>query len=77
MARAIAHPMAYPMAHPKFCNFTNYKEKITIYLCRDQELEIRAIAAIFLSNSPQGVLGLIRGLGPAQDVILYPGDRDP
>ena len=27
MARAMAHPVAYPMAHPKFCNFTKYEEK--------------------------------------------------
>ena len=27
MARAMAHPVAYPMAHPNFFNFTSYKEK--------------------------------------------------
>ena len=47
MAWAMAHPMACPMAHLKFCNFTNYKEKITTYVCRDQALKIQVIAAIF------------------------------
>ena len=47
MAHPVAYPMAYPMAHPKFCNFTSYKEKIITYVCRDQALEIWAIAAIF------------------------------
>ena len=46
----VAYPMAYPTAHSKFCNFTNYNEKITTYVCRDQALEIRAMAAIFFSG---------------------------
>ena len=57
MARAMAHPAAYPMAHPKSCNFTSYKEDITTYVRRDQALEIWAIAAIFYQTRPQGVLG--------------------
>ena len=59
MTRAMAHPVAYPMpypvTHPKFCNFTNCKEKRTTYVNRDQALEIRAIAAIvFYQTRTQG-----------------------
>ena len=52
--------MAYPMAHPKLCNFTSYKEKITTYVNKGQALEIRVIAAIFFYQiRPQGVPGLM------------------
>ena len=51
--------MAQAMAHPKFCNFTNYKEKITTYVNKGQALEIRVIAAIFYQIRPQGVPGLM------------------
>ena len=51
VAYPIAHPVAYPIAHPKFCHFTNYKEKISTYVNKGQALEIRVIAANFLSNS--------------------------
>ena len=61
MARGRAHSVVYPMAHPIFCNFTNYKEKITAYVCRDQALETRAIDAIpFLKLVPE---------------VSYPGPR--
>ena len=43
-------PIAYPVPHSKFCNFTNYKENITSYTHRDQ-------AAFFI----QGVLVVIGG----------------
>ena len=71
MARAMAHPVAYPMAHPKFCNFTNYKEKTTTYVKKGQALQIRALAAIFfLSNSSPRRPG-------QEDAVLDPGHRDP
>ena len=57
MPRVMAHSVVYPVAHPIFCNFTNYKEKITAYVCRDQALETRAIDVIPLFDTPpQGVL---------------------
>ena len=46
----MAHPEAYAMALPKFCNFTDCEEKITTYMYRDQALEIRVIVAILLTN---------------------------
>ena len=56
MALTMAHSVAYPMAHPKFCNFTNYKEKTTTYVKKGQALQIRALAAIFFYQiRPQGV----------------------
>ena len=52
-------PCGLPYGHPKFCHFTNYKEKITTYVNKDQALEIRVIAAIFYQIRPQGVPGLM------------------
>ena len=79
MTRAMAHPVAYPMpypvTHPKFCNFTNCKEKRTTYVNRDQALEIRAIAAIVFyqtrtqdSGSP---LKAVRSISGPKIVFLH------
>ena len=62
MARVMAHPVAYPMAHPKVCIFNNNEEKKL--RTRSGTSINRAIAAMFFSKLGSQVF-------PARIRIIY------
>lgn len=65
MAWARAHPVAYPMAHPKFCDFINYKENNNCLRARGSGVVNSSDSRHFFHETrPQGVLPVIGGLMP-------------
>ena len=72
----MARAMAYPMAHPKFCNFTNYKGKNNyLRVQRSSALNSRDSNHFFYETRPQGILGLVFNLALGPDTRRHLGPR--
>lgn len=61
MARAMTHPVAYPMTQSKFCNFTKYEEKNNFLRIKGSNAldSMDSHHFFFYQTCPERILGLM------------------